>query len=152
MNTYGYESPLGPLAITLGEDNKIHRIQYEATSTPLPDDHPLRETLDGYFAGECTLDDLSVELSVPEFQSQVLDAIRKIPAGEVRTYAWVAETIGRPRAARAVGNALGANPIPLVVPCHRVVAGSGLGGYTGGLDKKEFLLALESKKLEPAGT
>ena len=78
------------------------------------------------------------------FQRDVWRTLSEIPRGETRSYAWVAQRIGRPRAARAVGQAVGANPLPLVVPCHRVVASDGgLGGYGGGLEMKERLLKLE---------
>jgi methylated-DNA-[protein]-cysteine S-methyltransferase len=74
----------------------------------------------------------------------VLEHTARIPYGDVSTYKEVAAKAGSPRGARAAGNALGANPIPIVVPCHRVLAsGGGLGGYGGGIDRKEFLLKLE---------
>ena len=79
------------------------------------------------------------------FAKRVWRATSKIPYGEVRTYAWVAEKLGRPTSARAVGNALGANPVPIFIPCHRVVAHDGhLGGFSGGVSIKKSLLALES--------
>ncbi len=79
------------------------------------------------------------------FQQAVWRAAAKIPAGETRSYAWVAKNIGRPKAARAVGQALGANPVPVVVPCHRVVSSAGtLGGFSGGLPMKRRLLAIEA--------
>jgi methylated-DNA-[protein]-cysteine S-methyltransferase len=77
------------------------------------------------------------------FERQVYEAVKKIPRGEVRTYGWVAQRIGRPLAARAVGNALHKNPFAPVVPCHRVVAANGLGGFAGGLEKKKRLLRSE---------
>ena len=78
------------------------------------------------------------------FTLQVLRETAGIAFGEVRTYAEVATGAGSPRAVRAAGNALGANPMPVVVPCHRVVrTGGALGGYTGGIERKEFLLRLE---------
>jgi len=78
------------------------------------------------------------------FQQQVWQALRRIPAGETRSYGWVAAAIGRPKAARAVGQAVGANPINIVVPCHRVVGSDGsLTGYGGGLPLKQRLLDLE---------
>ena len=78
------------------------------------------------------------------FQMKVWEVLRGIPYGRVRSYGWVARKIGRPRAARAVGAACGANPVPLLVPCHRVVAGDGsLGGFSGGLPNKKRLLKLE---------
>jgi methylated-DNA-[protein]-cysteine S-methyltransferase len=80
------------------------------------------------------------------FQQAVWRTLRKIPHGETRTYAWVAKQIGKPNAARAVGGACSANPVPVFVPCHRVVAsGGGLGGFSLGLPLKRRLLALESQ-------
>jgi len=81
------------------------------------------------------------------FQRQVWRALLAIPRGETRTYRQVAEEIERPRAARAVGQAVAANPLPIVVPCHRVVSGHGLGGYGGGLALKKKLLKLEGAVL-----
>ena len=78
------------------------------------------------------------------FQMKVWEVLRGIPYGRVRSYGWVARKIGKPRAARAVGSACGANPVPLLVPCHRIVAGDGsLGGFSGGLPNKKRLLKLE---------
>jgi methylated-DNA-[protein]-cysteine S-methyltransferase len=77
------------------------------------------------------------------FQKKVLKTISKIPAGETMTYGEVALKAGKPGAARAVGNVMASNPIPLILPCHRVVASNGLGGFTGGLDVKRKLLQLE---------
>ncbi len=82
------------------------------------------------------------------FEKSVWKAIMKIPKGEVRSYKWVAKRIGRPRACRAVGNALRKNPLAPLVPCHRVVASNGLGGYSGGLEKKRLLLEKEGVYLE----
>ncbi|MFH1314635.1 MAG: methylated-DNA--[protein]-cysteine S-methyltransferase [Candidatus Eisenbacteria bacterium] len=79
------------------------------------------------------------------FARKVWRATRKIPYGEVRTYAWVAEKLGYPNSARAVGGALGSNPVPIFIPCHRVIACDGhLGGFSGGVTIKKLLLALES--------
>lgn len=83
------------------------------------------------------------------FVQEVLAKSREIPRGEVRSYRWLAKEVGRPRAARAVGAALGANPVPLLIPCHRVVASDGsLGGYAWGLEEKERILAWEGLDLE----
>jgi methylated-DNA-[protein]-cysteine S-methyltransferase len=105
----------------------------------------VRRELDAYFAGQRHEFDLPVDWSlVRGFSQQVLRATARVPFGHATTYGAVAAEAGSPRAARAAGNALGANPIPIVVPCHRVLhAGGGLGGYSGGLDRKRFLLSLE---------
>jgi O-6-methylguanine DNA methyltransferase len=83
------------------------------------------------------------DVEATPFQHEVWSALCDIPFGEVRTYAEVAGAVGRPRAARAVGNANHANPWPIIVPCHRVVAATGLGGYGGGERVKRYLLGLE---------
>ncbi len=100
-----------------------------------------------YLEGKRTAFELDLDLRATAFQGQVYDALREIPYGETRSYAEVARHIGHPRAVRAVGAANGANPIPLVIPCHRVVAAHHkLGGYGGGLPLKQRLLALESER------
>jgi methylated-DNA-[protein]-cysteine S-methyltransferase len=105
----------------------------------------VRRELDDYFEGRLTRFGTKVDLSLTRgFGRDVLRATARIPFGSVLTYREVADRAGRPAAVRAAGNALGANPIPIVVPCHRVVrTGGGLGGYTGGLDRKVKLLTLE---------
>lgn len=105
----------------------------------------IRHELCAYAEGKCKEFDLPVDLSgARPFQRAVLTAISKIPFGETRSYAWVARAIGKPGAARAVGQALHTNPIPIIIPCHRVVASDGsLGGYGGGLPMKKKLLRLE---------
>ena len=105
----------------------------------------LRRQLDEYFEGSRRRFDAKVDWSLTRgFTTRVLRAAARIPYGAVTTYREVAGRAGNDRAYRAAGNALGSNPIPIVVPCHRVLhSGGGLGGYTGGLDRKEFLLRLE---------
>jgi len=104
-----------------------------------------RRQLEQYFAGTRTRFDLPIDWAlVAVFARRILDATAAIPFGSTRTYAEVAGAAGHPRAHRAAGNALGANPLPIVVPCHRVLrTGGGLGGYTGGRQRKEELLRLE---------
>ena len=111
----------------------------------------VRRQLDSYFAGRRRGLDVSVDLLVAgPFAERVLTRTAAIAFGGVSTYGEVAADIGHPRAARAVGNALGSNPVPIVVPCHRVLRSGGkLGGYTGGLEKKERLLAIEGILSEP---
>ncbi|MGI8512359.1 MAG: methylated-DNA--[protein]-cysteine S-methyltransferase [Solirubrobacteraceae bacterium] len=107
---------------------------------------PLRRELDEYWNGRREHFDVALDLRLtrPGFTRRILTATTQIPFGESSTYLGVAERAGSPRAVRAAGNALGSNPIPIVVPCHRVLrTGGGLGGYTGGLQRKEFLLGLE---------
>jgi len=81
--------------------------------------------------------------SLTEFQKEVLKSVASIPPGETLTYGQVAERIGKPKAARAVGQAVGKNPFPLIIPCHRVVGSKDLGGYSSGLDLKRRLLDIE---------
>jgi len=104
-----------------------------------------RRELDEYFEGRRQEFELPLDLSLTRgFSRRVLDATAAIGFGEQLTYRVVARAAGSERAVRAAGNALGANPVPVVVPCHRVLrSGGGLGGYTGGLENKRFLLGLE---------
>jgi methylated-DNA-[protein]-cysteine S-methyltransferase len=105
----------------------------------------LRRELDEYFAGERKRFDIGVDRALlGPFAKKVLGRTARIPYGKVSTYSEVAAAAGSPRASRAAGNALARNPIPIVIPCHRVLrAGGGLGGYAGGLDRKTRLLELE---------
>lgn len=86
-----------------------------------------------------------LDIRLTDFQLQVMEAISKIPYGETMTYGQLALSLGKPKAARAVGNALSKNPVPVIFPCHRVVAANGLGGFGSGLDVKAYLLGLESR-------
>ncbi|HET6746322.1 MAG TPA: methylated-DNA--[protein]-cysteine S-methyltransferase [Candidatus Limnocylindria bacterium] len=105
----------------------------------------VRRELDEYFNGERRKFSTPVDWSlVHGFAQGVLRATARVPFGETATYRQVAEAAGSPRASRAAGNALGSNPIPIVVPCHRVLhSGGGLGGYSGGLERKRALLTIE---------
>lgn len=156
----GVDSPFGPLVVAAtrrgivrlaypGEVDVVEELAERLTprilEVPSKLDEARRE-LDDYFAGRRDSFDLSVDLSLVrgEFTRKVLRATSRIPFGRTLTYTEVASKAGSPRGSRAAGNALGSNPIPIVVPCHRVIhASGGLGGYTGGLDRKEFLLRLE---------
>ena len=102
------------------------------------------EQLDEYFARERTVFDLPTKLDGTEFQREVWAELSRIAYGETITYGELARRVGRPQGFRAVGQANGRNPLPIVVPCHRVVSSSGLGGYAGGLPMKRALLELES--------
>lgn len=107
----------------------------------------LIQRLKGYFAGKRVDFPDELELSsATNFQRQVWRLTRLIPYGETRSYGWVAEKLGK-RGARAVGQALARNPLPVIIPCHRVVAGDGdLGGYSGGVEVKKSLLRLEAHR------
>lgn len=112
-------------------------------AAPFPD---TIDQLEGYFAGERRSFDLPVVLHGTPFQCAVWHAVREIPWGETRTYRAIATAIGQPTAVRAVGAANGANPLSIIVPCHRLVGSDGaLRGYGGGIERKEQLLALEGR-------
>lgn len=107
--------------------------------------------LDGYFAGDVRQFDLPVVVSGTPFQRAVWAAVSKVPYGETRSYAQIAAALGRPRAVRAVGAANGRNDLPIVIPCHRVIASDGsLHGYAGGIAIKAALLAFEREGVWPA--
>jgi methylated-DNA-[protein]-cysteine S-methyltransferase len=115
---------------------------------------PVRRQLDQYFAGKRTQFDVPVDrrLAAGEYFQRILRATEDIPYGQTLTYRQIAERAGNVKAVRAAGSGLGSNPIPIVVPCHRVIAtGGGLGGYTGGVERKQQLLALERGEGQLAG-
>ena len=152
------DTPIGELLLA-GEDDALSMIGFpkgKMRRDPEPDwiynEKPLanaRRQLEEYFAGSRKDFDLPVILDGTEFQVEVLKALQKIPYGETVSYGEIARRIGRPRAVRAVGAANGRNPIPIVVPCHRVIGSSGdLTGFGGGLDTKEALLRLEAENSE----
>ena len=145
-------SPIGPLWL-LQQDNALVGLhgakpfdleQYRNTSTPL-----LLETqkqLEEYFAGTRKTFDLPLSPKGTLFQQAVWQALREIPYGETRSYKEIAQTIGRPNACRAVGQANNRNPLMIVQPCHRVIGANGsLTGFAHGIDMKAFLLDLEQK-------
>jgi methylated-DNA-[protein]-cysteine S-methyltransferase len=102
--------------------------------------------LEEYFAGTRKVFDLPLQLSGTDFQVQVLRELQQIPYGQTVSYGEIAKRIGRPKAMRAVGAANGRNPLPIIIPCHRVIGSSGdLTGFGGGLDTKEALLCLEAE-------
>ena len=97
-----------------------------------------------YFKGKRREFDLPIDLQAPPFHARVLKQVGRIPFGETKTYGEIARAVRNPKASRAVGSANARNLIPIVIPCHRVVATAGLGGYGGGLEMKKYLLRLES--------
>ena len=105
--------------------------------------------LNEYFAGQRKIFDLELKPSGTSFQLEVLQALKHIPYGQTASYQDIANAVGRPRAVRAVGSANGRNPLPIVIPCHRVIGSDGsLTGFGGGLRAKQYLLALESNDFE----
>jgi methylated-DNA-[protein]-cysteine S-methyltransferase len=127
------------------EMRRLLQIQYGQTALhlePTPDPNGLTNALDRYFTGELkAIDTVPVQTAGTPFQREVWSALRTIPCGTTISYAKLAEQINRPSAVRAVGLANGSNPIPIVVPCHRVIGSNGsLTGYGGGLDRKRWLL------------
>ncbi len=150
-----FDTPIGELLLA-GEANSLSMIGFPKGAMrrdPEPDwiynEEPfqnVRRQLAEYFAGERKEFDLQLALEGTEFQVAVLEALQRIPYGETESYGAIAKQIGRPKAVRAVGAANGRNPIPIIVPCHRVIGSSGdLTGFGGGLDMKAELLRLEAE-------
>lgn len=145
------DSPMGKI-IAAADETGITSVDFlEGTSQAQNSDHPLlvrlEEELQEYFAGKRRVFTLPLSPNGTAFQRAVWETLRKIPYGETLSYAAEAKRFGNPKAVRAVANANGRNPIVILIPCHRVIAtGGGLGGYSGGLWRKEFLLALEKEK------
>jgi O-6-methylguanine DNA methyltransferase len=173
---YGFmESPVGDVLVA-ASDNGVCEISYLRNHDPYDSlrelerrgylvyrketaVQPAIDQLQEYFAHERTDFSLPLDLGgVTDFTRNVLESTNTIPYGVVKTYGDIAEAIGKPRASRAVGNALGRNPIPVVIPCHRVVLSSGaMGWYTGGPEIKRTLLGIEgvrygATRLEPSTT
>lgn len=155
MNYCYMDSPIGELLLA-GDDDALTVIGFpegKMRRDPEADwifnEQPFAEArrqLGEYFAGERREFDLPLRLDGTEFQLLVLDELRRIPYGETTSYGVIAKRIGRPKAVRAVGAANGRNPIPIIVPCHRVIGSSGdLTGFGGGLSTKEALLRLEAE-------
>ncbi len=159
MTGYTYtDSPVGRLLL-VGSNAGLKCISFlqgRDAIQPGPDwhedPHPFGETiaqLRAYFAGELREFTLVLAPDGTSFQRRVWDVLRAIPYGTTTSYGEIARRIGKPRAVRAVGAANGRNPVPIVVPCHRVIGSDGrLTGYGGGLHVKEALLALERSVIE----
>jgi O-6-methylguanine DNA methyltransferase len=157
-------TPMGPIhlefsasglknLIFTGEDDVSPKdLKESSPETPsLPEEtlqkwrNQIAQALEDYFAGKpASFDDLPLDLEGSPFHLRVWRELRKIPPGETVSYQELARRLGKPQAARAVGQACGANPIPLIVPCHRVIAANGtLGGFSSGLERKRWLLGHE---------
>lgn len=149
LYTKQINSPIGKLTLVASEDG-IREIRFpsERTSATGPDKHPYlaqcEKELNEYFAGKRKSFDVPLDIQGTDFQKAAWRALLAIPFGETRSYKEQATAIKKPAAVRAIGAANGANPIPIIVPCHRVIAANGhLHGYGGGLKTKQFLLELE---------
>lgn len=146
-----YDSPIGPLELRAdprtGALTGVHHPQRCPVTTGPEDRGPFADAiaqLEEFFAGERRAFDLPLRPAGTPWQQRVWAALRDIPYGATTTYGALARQLGVPRASRAVGHANGANPLSIVVPCHRVVGASGrLTGYAGGLERKAALLELE---------
>lgn len=163
------DSPIGPLRIVTDERGRLCEVKFGSGLTEAPGSQPggtgadegaglrarhssgnedVAHQLVEYFAGTRKTFDLELAPRGTPFQLDVWKALCEVPYGETITYAELARRIGRPAAVRAVGAANGANPIPIIVPCHRVIGSNGtLTGYGGGIATKQFLLALEGRRL-----
>jgi methylated-DNA-[protein]-cysteine S-methyltransferase len=156
------DSPVGPLTIVTDDRGRLCELRFlkvEDRQSCLSEDEeperregqaglPVLHQLREYFAGKRRTFDLELAPRGTPFQLDVWNALREIEYGDTITYAELARRIGRPAAIRAVGAANGANPIPIIVPCHRVIGSNGkLTGYGGGIDRKQFLLTLEGRRL-----
>lgn len=152
-----WDSPVGPLLLA-GDDAALHRIGFPHHGKPQPPAPDWTEStargvlaetvkqLREYFLGRRTQFDLPLAPEGTAFQRSVWRCLEAIPYGETISYAELAKRVGNPKAARAVGSANGKNPLPIVIPCHRVIAADGtLGGFGGGLSTKTKLLELERR-------
>jgi len=141
----------GVCSVKLGPDAAaLERLLAEEFSEARIEEEPMPEVkkaIVDFIGGEASLARVPLDIRGTVFQRRVWDELRRIPRGETRTYRQIARAVGAPEAVRAVGSACGANPVALVVPCHRAVrSDGGLGGYAWGLGRKKKLLALEKKK------
>lgn len=149
------DSPLGPLWVATSDAGLRLLDLHGPGDRPLPGDRPVDEVdgpLAAYFDGDLdAVDAVEVDLAGrTPFSAAVLGALRLVRAKDLTSYGRLAAAAGHPKAARAVGRAVGANPVPIVVPCHRVVAGDGtVGGFSGGLPVKRWLLAHEGHTAYP---
>jgi methylated-DNA-[protein]-cysteine S-methyltransferase len=147
-----YAEPVGLYVIAELDGKIVHSIEMTGRK---PDFKPagtaFARELERYFrTGKDNFSAYSPDYSgMTPFRKKVMEELRKVQAGETISYGELAAAAGSPGAARAVGNVMATNPVPLFVPCHRVIATNGLGGFTGGLDVKRALLKLESAKVLP---
>lgn len=158
--TMKIETPIGPLHVAFDEEGRLAELSFRCplpvASSPgsdAPAEMPgqlatVNRQLREYFSGKRRAFDFPLAPKGTPFQLAVWNALLDIPYGDTITYAELARRIDRPSAVRAVGAANGANPIPVIIPCHRVIGSNGtLTGYGGGIERKQWLLALEGRRL-----
>lgn len=159
LNYQLLDTPIGTLRL-VSQDNKLARVEFPGQHQIQPDEQPQNDSiitaaanqLREYFAGERKNFELPLAPGGTEFQREVWACLQAIPFGEVRSYRDIAQAVGRPKAVRAVGAANGRNPIPIIVPCHRVIGSDGsLTGFAGGLEMKKVLLNLEGAMPNASG-
>ena len=161
------ETPLGPVYLAFSATG-LKELSFAEGNVPFPSASPdftpetelkgetlkiwrqVVKALEDYFGGKpASFEDLPLDLEGSPFHLRVWQELQKIPPGETISYQEMARRLGNPQASRAVGQACGANPIPLIIPCHRVIASNGaLGGFSSGLERKRWLLAHEKANLE----
>ncbi|MBQ9987761.1 MAG: methylated-DNA--[Erysipelotrichales bacterium] len=150
MKTYHYQAPFGILSFQTHDQALIH-ISFQDLGISDEEDQlstQIRKELDEYFMGQRKQFTVPISLDVTPFQESVYQALQSIPYGETRTYQEIAIQIHNSKACRAVGNANHNNPIPIIIPCHRVMGVKGdLVGYAGGIATKQYLVELEKKYL-----
>jgi len=147
------DSPIGRLLLA-GDEQALHYLSFpkgKMAFEPRPEwvqnDALFKEVkrqIDAYFALELKQFDLVLKMAGTDFQQRVWQVLPKIPFGQTRSYGWLANEVGSPKASRAVGAANGKNPLPIIIPCHRVIGANGkMTGFGGGINTKVFLLGLE---------
>jgi len=158
------ETPIGALHAVVDEEGKLVELHFDKQSAAhvkqsavgsrrsavetSTSTWPVVKQLSEYFSGKRTVFELDLSPRGTPFQLAVWNALLEIPYGDTISYAELARRIGKPSAVRAVGAANGANPIPVIIPCHRVIGSNGtLTGYGGGIERKQWLLALEGRRL-----
>lgn len=151
VERFAFESPLGGIEVIIGATHLLtcnfilEGRHFTETQSLSPLAVSIKSSLLKYCSGEQSTFNFPLHLEGTEFQQSVWRILQTIPYGETVSYQWVAEKIGRPKAIRAVGTAIGKNPLSIIIPCHRVIGKNGaLRGFAAGLDKKAKLLAIEN--------
>ncbi|MBE6949609.1 MAG: methylated-DNA--[protein]-cysteine S-methyltransferase [Ruminococcaceae bacterium] len=143
---YCFPSPIGNICLK-GDGKNITSLELNVETCAYSDSREVfcvaKKQILEYFAGKRREFDIPIHPVGTEFQLSVWEQVKNIPYGQVITYGDIAKAINRPNASRAVGNAVGANPLPIIIPCHRVVAANGIGGFSCGLELKRKLMSIE---------